>query len=162
MCIRDRYYSQSWSRITKGHIISIHTGRKKTEVAVLPGTSWFKVRERPKKIVLSATDAACNMYSDVTYFVSYWPPWTTGNGGIASYFVQDLGRALAAKMCPDQSRAFKMVINIQAFPYQETFVFCFLFLNEAVLGARRHFYKTFRANILHSVVHYQILKFNIW
>ena len=34
---------------------------------------------------------------------------------IASFFVKDLGPALAPKMCPDQSRAFKEVNNSQAF-----------------------------------------------
>ena len=33
----------------------------------------------------------------------------------ASFFVKDLGLALAPKMCPDQSQAFKEVNNSQAF-----------------------------------------------
>ena len=36
-------------------------------------------------------------------------------GDIASFFVKDLGLALAPKMCPDQSQAFKEVNNSQAF-----------------------------------------------
>ena len=34
---------------------------------------------------------------------------------MASFFVKDLGLALALKMCPDQSQAFKVVINSQEF-----------------------------------------------
>ena len=37
-------------------------------------------------------------------------------GDIASFFVENLGLALAPKMCPDQSQAFKEVNNSQAFP----------------------------------------------
>ena len=33
---------------------------------------------------------------------------------VASFFVKDLGLALAPKMCPDQSQAFKEVNNCQA------------------------------------------------
>ena len=36
-------------------------------------------------------------------------------GDIASFFVKDLGLALAPKMCPDQSQAFKEVNNREAF-----------------------------------------------
>ena len=35
-------------------------------------------------------------------------------GDIASFFVDDLGLALAPKMCPDQSQAFKLVNNSKA------------------------------------------------
>ena len=38
-----------------------------------------------------------------------------GEVAIASFFVQDLGLALAPKMCPDQSQAFKEVDNSEAF-----------------------------------------------
>ena len=36
-------------------------------------------------------------------------------GDIAIFFAKDLGLALAPKMCPDQSQAFKKVNNSQAF-----------------------------------------------
>ena len=35
-------------------------------------------------------------------------------GDVASFFVKDLGMALAPKMCPDQSQASKEVNNSQA------------------------------------------------
>ena len=67
-------------------------------------------------------------------------------GDIASFFVKDLGLALAPKMCPDQSQAFKEVNNSRAFTVgrrkKRTF-----FLDEPVPGAPRYVCKTFRANI---------------
>ena len=36
-------------------------------------------------------------------------------GNIASFLVENLGLALAPKMCPDQSQAFKEINNSQAF-----------------------------------------------
>ena len=36
-------------------------------------------------------------------------------GDIASFFVEDLGLALAPKMCPDQPQAFKEVNSSKAF-----------------------------------------------
>ena len=44
-----------------------------------------------------------------------WPPWTLEEGDMAFFFVTDLGLALAPKMCPDQSQAFKEVNDSQAF-----------------------------------------------
>ena len=38
---------------------------------------------------------------------------------VASFFVKDLGLALAPKMCPDQSQAFKEVSKSQAFTVAE-------------------------------------------
>ena len=55
----------------------------------------------------------CN--SNVTYLVACWPPWTVKDGDTASSFVKVLGLALAPKMCPVQSQAFKDVNNSQAF-----------------------------------------------
>ena len=65
------------------------------------------------------------------------PPGTTKEGHIARFFVVALGRALAAKMSPDQPRAFKKLINSQVFPFEKTIFFIF-FLNEPVLGNPRH------------------------
>ena len=36
--------------------------------------------------IVSVTNAACNSYSNVTYLVSYWPPWTVEVGGMPSFF----------------------------------------------------------------------------
>ena len=44
--------------------------------------------------ILCPTNAACNIYSNVTYVASYWPPWTVEEGDLASFFVQDLGLGL--------------------------------------------------------------------
>ena len=58
-------------------------------------------------------------------------------GDIASFFVEDLGLALAPKRCPDQSQAFKEVNNSEAFTVgrKKTPIF---FLDEPLPGARRH------------------------
>ena len=86
---------------------------------------------------MSATNAACNIYSNVTYSVSSWPPWTAEEGDIASFFVKDLGLALAPKMYPDQSQAFKEVNNSQAFAIGRK-EWPILFLDEPLPGAPRH------------------------
>ena len=83
-------------------------------------TCWFK-RIVP---ILSAMNAACNGYSNVTYFeylLSYWPPWTVveGNVLVASFCVQGLGLARVAKTCPRRPQAFKKVKNGQAFPNEK-------------------------------------------
>ena len=48
------------------------------------------------------------------------------------FFVEALGRALSAKMCPDQPRAFTKVNNSQAFPpgINRFFFFFDIFLSE--------------------------------
>ena len=38
----------------------------------------------------------------------------SGSGGHSQFFVQDLGLALAPKMCPEQSQAFEKVNSSQA------------------------------------------------
>ena len=53
---------------------------------------------------------------------------------VSIFFAEDLGLALAPKMCPDQSQAFKDVGNSQAFTVSR----CSL---------ARHVFKTFIANI---------------
>ena len=84
-------------------------------------TSWFKLNDG------NYLPHECRMqqilYSNVTYFVSYWPPWTVEEGDVATFFVQDLGLALAAKTCPHRPQAFKTVNNGQAFPWEEKFDF---------------------------------------
>ena len=54
-----------------------------------------------------------------------WPDFST----------KDLGLALAPKICPDQSQAFKEVNDSQAFPQEKKHTF---FLNEPLPGAPRH------------------------
>ena len=104
---------------------------------------------------LSATNAACIRYSNVTYLVSCWPPRTTEEGDIASFLVAVLGLALVAKMCPDQSqvptnhRPSKRSITVRCFLRKEHALF-FLLLNQPVPGTPRHVCKTFRANIRRS------------
>ena len=57
-------------------------------------------------------------------------------GDIAGFYVKDgLGLALALKICPDQSQAFKEVNDSQAFPQEKKHTF---FLNEPLPGAPRH------------------------
>ena len=72
---------------------------------------------------VSAVNAACNTHSNVTYLLSCWPPWTVGDGGMSSFFVQGLGLALlkVAKSCPHRPQAFKKVNNGQAFPQEKQF-----------------------------------------
>ena len=57
--------------------------------------------------IVSATTAAYNSYSHVTYLLLFWPPWTVEEGKVASFFVQDLGRALVAATCPTDHRPSK-------------------------------------------------------
>ena len=66
-------------------------------------------------------------------------------GYIASFFVKDLGLALAPKMCPDQSQA-KEVSNSEAFYRRKKNKLPFL-LSEPLPGAPRHVCTKFRANI---------------
>ena len=67
-------------------------------------------------------------------------------GDIAIFFlVKALGLALAPKMCPDQSQAFKKVNNRQAFTVgRKKYPF---FLDDPLPGAPRHICTKFRANI---------------
>ena len=58
-------------------------------------------------------------------------------GDIASFFVDDLGLALAPKMCPDQSQAFKLVNNSKASAVGRKTMTHFFFLNEPLQGASR-------------------------
>ena len=66
-------------------------------------------------------------------------------GGIASFFVKDLGLVLAPKMCPDQSQVFTEVNISQAFPWEENFNFPFLFYKWAASRCSKAcFYKVSR------------------
>ena len=105
-----------------------------------------------KPQISSATNAACNSNSKVTHWVSCRPPWTVEEGDIASFFVKDLGLALAPKMCPDQSQAFKEVNNSNAFTVGQAFKdvdnshaftvgrnkWTHVFLDQPLAGAPRH------------------------
>ena len=73
------------------------------EIWPIPAGSGIKPQ------ILSATTAACNSNSNVTFLVSCWPPWTVEEGDPAIFVVKDLGLSLAPKMCPDQSQTFKEV-----------------------------------------------------
>ena len=64
-----------------------------TFISVLPGTVYNKDTTRylragsslsPQSV--SATNAACNTYSNVTYLASCWPTWTVEEGDMASCF----------------------------------------------------------------------------
>ena len=70
-------------------------------------------------------------------------------GDIASFFVAGLGLALAPKMCPDQSQAFKEVNNGQAFTAGRKKMTHF-FQDEPLSGAPRHDCAKFCANIRRS------------
>ena len=56
---------------------------------------------------------------------------------VARLFFKGLGLALASKMCPDQSQAFKEVNNSQAFTVGRKIFHPFCFLNELLPGAPR-------------------------
>ena len=103
------------------------------------------VRAKHPQIV-SVTNAACNSYSNVTLVSIPLTAINGGEGDITIFFVQGLGLALAAKMCPHRPQAFKKVENGQAFP-SEFFFFHFFFLNEPVTGTPRHAYTFFRNNL---------------
>ena len=70
----------------------------------------------------------------------------SGRGWHSQLFVKDLGLALAQKMCPDQSQAFKVVYNSQAFTVGRKRNDLF-FLDEPLPGAPRHVCTKVRANI---------------
>ena len=63
-----------------------------------------------------------------------------------TFFVKDLGLALAPTMCPDQSQAVKEVNNSQAFTVGRKKNGPFL-LDEPLPGAPRHVCKKFIAQI---------------
>ena len=108
--------------------------------------SWSYIKPQ----ISSATNAACNSNSNATYLVSYWPPWTAEEGGIASFFGKVLGLVLAPKMCPHQSQGFKEVNISQAFTVgrRKNAIF---FLDEPLPGAPRHPCTKFRASIRRTV-----------
>ena len=93
-----------------------------------------------KPQISSATNAACISNSNVTYLVSCWPPWTVEEGDIASFFVKDLGLALAPEMCPDQSQAFKEVNHSQTFTVRRKLITTFS-EREASRCSKACFYK---------------------
>ena len=66
-------------------------------------------------------------------------------GDIASFFVKDLGLALAPKMCPDLSKAFKEVNNSQAYRRKKK-IAPFFFLTSRFQVLQGMFVK-FRANV---------------
>ena len=65
-------------------------------------------------------------------------------GDTVSFFVKDLGLALAPKTCPDQSQAFKEVNSGQALTVGKTKN---IYMNEPLPGALRHVCTKFSANI---------------
>ena len=67
----------------------------------------FRQPRRPHAIATPMSHTRC--------LLSCWPPWTVEEGDTANSFDKDLALALAPKMCPDQSQAFKKVNNSQAF-----------------------------------------------
>ena len=70
-----------------------------------------------------------NIYSNGIYLVSYWPPWTAGEGGMASCFCKGLGLALEAKICPNQPQA------LTSIKYSQQVFFCpFFFPKEPIAG----------------------------
>ena len=62
--------------------------------------------------ILSATNAACNIYSNATYFVSCWPPRTAGEGDTASFSVGDPINRVGASG-EDESRLTTSLQNCQ-------------------------------------------------
>ena len=68
------------------------------------------------------------------------------DGDVTSFFVDDLGLALAPNMCPDQSQAFEEVTTCQAFTTGRKKA-PILFMNEPLPGAPRHFCTTFSASV---------------
>ena len=67
---------------------------------------------------------------------------------VASLFVRDPGLALVAKMCPDQSQAFKEVKNSLAFTIgRKKILVTNFFLDEPFPGVPRHVCTKFRVNI---------------
>ena len=66
---------------------------------------------------------------------------------MARILLKGLGLALGAKMCPDQSQAFKEVNNSQAFTAGRKKNDPLFFLDEPLPGAPRHVCTKFRANI---------------
>ena len=71
----------------------------------------------------------------------------SGRGQRRHFFVKDLGLALARKMCPDQSQAFKGVNHSQANIVGEKKNGMSSFLAETLSGAPRHARRKFGANI---------------
>ena len=85
---------------------------------------WFKVKIQ----ILSTTNAACIIYSNVTYLVSYWPPWTAEEGDIVSFLIEVLlmGLALEAKMCPHRPQSLKKVNNDRRFRKKKPLIYLFI------------------------------------
>ena len=94
----------------------------------------------------SATNATCNCNSShIWYHVDRHERCKRVTQPVV--FVKDLGLALASKMRPDKSQAFKEVNNSQAIPQEETIFSPNFFLNEPLPGAPRHVCTKFRANV---------------
>ena len=85
--------------------------------------------------VWSATNAACDIYSNATDLVSYWPPCTTEEDGIASFVADVIGRGACGENVSrptmglgKRSKTVKRFLKKQPFPF-----FLCLFPNESDL-----------------------------
>ena len=78
------------------------------------GTVLIRAGSSVSPRIWSATNAACNSNSIVTHSVfgiMLTAINSSGRGDTASFFVKELGLALAPKICPDQLQAFKEINN---------------------------------------------------
>ena len=94
------------------------------------------VQVQRRKFSPPRMNAACTIYSNVTYSMSYWQPLTVGEDDMASCFVQDLGLALVPVTCPHRPQAFKKVNDDQALPQENNICSCFV-QNEPIAGTLR-------------------------
>ena len=78
------------------------------------GTSWFK-HKTPKSV-----SRECRMQQQLErhIFAIMLAAMNSGRGGHSQFFFEDLGLALAPKICPDQSQTFIEVNSSQAFIYR--------------------------------------------
>lgn len=102
------------------------------------GTSWFSLNA----LFFSATNAACNIYSNVAYKISgnwYQTDRHKRQKSVtAGFSVEILGLALVAELSHEQPRILKKVGNSQAFPdIERNFFFSICFVHEPVPGTPR-------------------------
>ena len=119
----------------------LKVGKRQTK-----GTSWFKVND--PQLLVSHECRLQYLFVGRRFGVTL-AALNSGTVWRSQFFVKALGRALAAKKCPDHRRAFKKVSN-RRFRRRKQFWFPSYSLSESVSMTPRHVCKTFRANIRRS------------
>ena len=111
-------FRQLWwskNRVQYAIPVSFTDEKFRYKVVVSVGSLW-KAGSSQTPQVVSAKNTACSSCSKCHLFSIVLTAMSIGRGRHSQFFVEVLGLALAAKMCPDQPRAFKKVNYSNVFP----------------------------------------------